>query len=59
MPEIETVLLDRPDQPFLGAGEITQGPTAGAVADAFYDAVGLRIRDLPLTAQRIQAAARL
>jgi nicotinate dehydrogenase subunit B len=56
-PEIETVLLDRPGEPFLGAGEITQGPTAGAVANALHDAVGLRVRSLPLTPERIRAAA--
>ena len=57
VPEIETVLLDRAGEPFLGAGEITQGPTAGAVANALYDAVGLRMRALPLTPARIQATA--
>jgi nicotinate dehydrogenase subunit B len=57
VPEIETVLLDRPGESFLGAGEITQGPTAGAVANALYDAVGLRVRSLPLTPDRIRSAA--
>jgi CO/xanthine dehydrogenase Mo-binding subunit len=37
-PVIETVLIDRPDQPFLGAGEATQGPTAAAIANAVFDA---------------------
>src|SRR5262249_41467092 len=31
VPELETVLLDRPDQPWLGAGEASQGPTAAAI----------------------------
>jgi CO/xanthine dehydrogenase Mo-binding subunit len=57
VPEVETVLLDRPGMPFLGAGEATQGPTAAAIANAVYDAVGLRVRDLPLTPERLQAAA--
>ena len=57
VPEIETVLLDRPGEPFLGSGEISQGPTAGAVANALYDAVGLRMRALPFTPQRVLAAA--
>lgn len=57
VPEVDTVLIDRPGEAFLGAGEITQGPTAGAVANALFDAVGLRVRSLPLTPERIQAAA--
>ena len=45
VPEIETVLLDRPGYPFLGAGEAAQGPTPAAIANAVYAAVGLRIRE--------------
>jgi len=58
VPEIDTVLLDRPGQPWLGAGEATQGPTAAAIANAVFDATGLRIRDLPLTPERLRSAAR-
>jgi CO/xanthine dehydrogenase Mo-binding subunit len=57
VPEIETVLLDRPGSPFLGAGEATQGPTAAAIANAVYDAFGVRLRDLPLSPERLRAAA--
>ena len=57
VPQIETVLIDRPDQPFLGAGEATQGPTAAAIANAVFDAVGLRLRSLPLTQDRVREAA--
>jgi CO/xanthine dehydrogenase Mo-binding subunit len=57
VPEIETVLIDRPDQPFLGAGEATQGPTAAAIANAVFDAVGLRLRRLPFTQDRLREAA--
>jgi CO/xanthine dehydrogenase Mo-binding subunit len=56
-PAIETVLIDRPDQPFLGAGEATQGPTAAAIANAVFDAVGLRLRRLPFTQDRVREAA--
>lgn len=56
-PEIETVLIDRPGEPFLGAGEATQGPTAAAIANAVYDAVGLRLRDIPFTPEAVRAAA--
>jgi CO/xanthine dehydrogenase Mo-binding subunit len=57
VPQIETVLLDRPGMPYLGAGEATQGPTAAAIANAVYDAVGMRLRDLPLTPERLREAA--
>jgi CO/xanthine dehydrogenase Mo-binding subunit len=57
VPEVEVVLLDRPGLPSLGAGEATQGPTAAAIANALHDALGVRVRDLPLTAERIRAAA--
>ncbi len=56
-PSVETVLLDRPGQPFLGAGEATQGPTAAAIANAVFDAVGLRLRDIPFTPEQVRAAA--
>jgi CO/xanthine dehydrogenase Mo-binding subunit len=57
VPEIETVLLDRPDAPFLGAGEATSGPTAAAIANAIKDATGVRLRRLPFTPDAIRAAA--
>jgi CO/xanthine dehydrogenase Mo-binding subunit len=57
VPEIETVLLDRPGAPFLGAGEATSGPTAAAIANAIKDATGLRLRRLPFTPDALRAAA--
>ena len=57
VPAVESVLIDRPGLPFLGAGEATQGPTAAAIANAVYAAVGLRLRDIPFTPERLQAAA--
>ena len=45
---VEVVLIDRPGLPFLGVGEAAQGPAAAALANAIYDATGVRIRDLPL-----------
>jgi nicotinate dehydrogenase subunit B len=59
VPEVEVVLLDRPGVTPVGAGEATQGPTAAAIANAVYDAIGVRVRDLPLTPDRIRAAAAL
>ena len=49
-------VLARPGQPFLGTGEAAQGPTAAAFANALADAAGVRLRDLPLTADTIKAA---
>jgi CO/xanthine dehydrogenase Mo-binding subunit len=43
------------DAPSMGAGEAAMGPTAAAIANAVFDAVGARVRDLPLTAERIAA----
>jgi CO/xanthine dehydrogenase Mo-binding subunit len=53
-PVIKTVLLNRPDQPFLGSGEASQGPTPAAIANAIYDAAGVRLRELPFTAEKLR-----
>lgn len=50
---IRTILLDRPDQPPLGCGEAAQGPMAAAIANAVFDAVGVRLRDMPFTPERV------
>ena len=55
-PRIETVILDRPEMPMLGAGEAAQNPTTGAIANAIYDAVGLRLREIPFTPEKILAS---
>ncbi|NKB19029.1 MAG: molybdopterin-dependent oxidoreductase [Alphaproteobacteria bacterium] len=57
IPEIETVMIDRPDERFLGAGEAVSGPTAGAIANAIHMATGLRLRRMPFTPDAIRAAA--
>ena len=56
VPDVETYLINRADLPSLGAGEATQGPTPAAIANAIYDATGMRLRDLPLTPDKIKAA---
>ncbi len=43
--------------PSVGAGECAMGPTAAAIANAVFRALGVRVRDLPLTAARILAAS--
>jgi CO/xanthine dehydrogenase Mo-binding subunit len=55
-PKVETVLIDRPNERSLGAGEASQGPTAAAIANAFAAATGKRIRELPFSAERVKAA---
>jgi nicotinate dehydrogenase subunit B len=55
---IEVHVIPRPGQPFLGAGEAAQGPAAGALANAIANAVGVRIRDVPFTRERVKAAIR-
>ena len=56
VPPVHVTVIDRPDEPWLGAGEAAMGPTAGAVGNAVLDAVGVRVRDLPITAEAIVAA---
>jgi CO/xanthine dehydrogenase Mo-binding subunit len=53
---VEVHILPRPGQPFLGTGEAGQGPMAAAIANALCDAAGVRVRDLPLSADRVKAA---
>jgi CO/xanthine dehydrogenase Mo-binding subunit len=55
-PEIEVVLLNRPGAPFLGVGEGAMGPAPAAIANAIYDAVGVRMRAIPFTPERMKAA---
>ena len=56
VPAVEVELLDHPELPSVGAGEGAQGPTAAAIANAVAHALGVRVRDLPLTSERIIAA---
>jgi len=53
VPEIDTVIMDRPNLPTLGMGECTFGPTAGAIGNAVAHALGTRVRDMPLNRERI------
>jgi isoquinoline 1-oxidoreductase len=52
VPQIEAVLLDRKDLPSAGAGETPIMAVAPAIGNAFYDATGVRLRDLPLSPER-------
>jgi CO/xanthine dehydrogenase Mo-binding subunit len=55
IPEIEIALIDNPDEPTLGLGEASVGPTGAAIGNAVARALGKRVRDLPLTRDRIMA----
>jgi CO/xanthine dehydrogenase Mo-binding subunit len=54
-PEVEVRLIDRPEQPPLGAGECATGPTIAAIANAIHRALGVRPRRLPFTPDNITA----
>ncbi len=56
LPEVQVVLLDHPDQPAWGAGEVATAPTAAAIANAVFDATGLRLRRVPFTPDAVRAA---
>lgn len=62
VPQISTTFIEVPDPygPFgaKGLGEITQVPTAPAIANAIYDAVGVRLKELPFTPEKILQALR-
>jgi CO/xanthine dehydrogenase Mo-binding subunit len=55
-PEIEIVLINRSDQPAIGAGEPSTVTTAAAVANAVFDATGIRLRQIPFTPDRVRAS---
>lgn len=53
--QVDVVLVDRPDQPLVGAGEPTCAVIPSAIASAVYDAVGVRPRTLPFNPESIRA----
>jgi CO/xanthine dehydrogenase Mo-binding subunit len=55
-PHVEVELIDRPAEKSLGSGEGSQGPMVAAIVNAFANATGKRIRELPLTPDRVKAA---
>jgi nicotinate dehydrogenase subunit B len=55
-PHVEIELINRPTEKSLGAGEGAQGPAVAAIVNAFANATGKRIRELPLTPDRVKAA---
>jgi nicotinate dehydrogenase subunit B len=53
LPKIDVLMLPRQDQPPLGVGESASVPSAAAIANAIFDATGVRFRELPFTPERI------
>jgi CO/xanthine dehydrogenase Mo-binding subunit len=56
VPAVESVLINRPDEETMGAGETTITLTAAAVGNAVFDATGARLREVPFTPERVRAA---
>ncbi|MFG1188413.1 molybdopterin cofactor-binding domain-containing protein [Xanthobacter flavus] len=56
VPVINVVLMPRPDDPPLGSGESASVPSAAAIANAIFDATGVRLREPPFTPDRVRAA---
>ena len=53
VPDVAVRIVAAPGQPETGAGEIAQGPVAAAIGNALAEAVGVRVRDLPLTREQV------
>jgi xanthine dehydrogenase YagR molybdenum-binding subunit len=56
VPEIEVVLINMPERGVIGIGEPATVPTAGAIANAVANAIGVRVGSLPITPAKILAA---
>jgi nicotinate dehydrogenase subunit B len=55
-PEVTPVIVQRLEEPYSGAGEEVMAAAAGAIANAFFDATGVRMQEFPLTPRRVLAA---
>ena len=58
VPEITIDLIDRPETPPWGAGEPSAAVVPSAISNAVYDAVGVRLRSVPFTPDKVKAALR-
>jgi CO/xanthine dehydrogenase Mo-binding subunit len=56
VPDVDVEVIQRSDADPVGAGEAAHGPVTAAIANAVFDALGVRVRDLPITRDRIIAA---
>jgi CO/xanthine dehydrogenase Mo-binding subunit len=57
VPAVAVQVMSRPDQKSLGAGEATNGPVSAAIANAIFDALGVRARHMPFTMDALTQAA--
>jgi len=55
VPEVDVEVMSRPQFDPVGAGEAAHGPVTAAIANAIFDALGARVRDLPFTRERLIA----
>lgn len=53
IPKININIIERKGDPFLGVGEVVAGPVSAAIANALYDVLGIRLRNLPFTKEKI------
>lgn len=58
VPEVDMVLLNRRNDPPWGAGEPAAAVVPSAISNAVFDAVGVRLRSVPYTPERVKAALR-
>jgi CO/xanthine dehydrogenase Mo-binding subunit len=56
VPKVQVEVIQRPDSEPLGAGEAAHGPVTAAIANAVFDALGVRVRNLPITRDSLIAA---
>jgi CO/xanthine dehydrogenase Mo-binding subunit len=56
VPALEFELIHRLDDPPLGAGEAASAPVPAALANAVFDATGVRFRTVPFRPERVKAA---
>jgi nicotinate dehydrogenase subunit B len=59
VPEVQVEIISRPELEPLGAGEAAHGPVTAAIANAVFDALEVRVRDLPITRHSLIAAMEL
>jgi len=55
VPDLDIVLINRPEMESLGAGEPSIIPVPASIANAIFDAVGVRLREAPFTPKRVLA----
>ena len=56
VPDVDVILINRPEMPSLGGGEPSIVAVPAAISNAIFDAVGIRLREVPLTPERVLAA---